>query len=295
MNITGVCDICGRAGALSTCALCGARACAKCIRGGVCKRCRGGKTGEGRSMGGRTFVIFILALAALASLAASSSFVLYTGTDASIGNYSVKLLNVSVLGKNVSFVSVSIRDGGEAKFEEIMTGSNFVWSLDEENEAVLSVEFVDEQEAGWAHMNLSARPRSENLTESNSTKARAGRAIISTYFYVMELKANGSFVTTNAENKLYEAQAAYRDKDYENALTLAGEAERIARELAANQTANVTAQINETAEVYVQTTPEVKEPEKPNTALVIGLVVVACILAFIVTYFKVLKKWQKKY
>ncbi|MEW6328697.1 MAG: hypothetical protein AB1468_01130 [Candidatus Micrarchaeota archaeon] len=291
--VAALCDICGRVAAVSTCRLCGARSCQKCSSGGVCARCRAGR-GGGR-MGGKTLLAFVLALGLFASFANAASFVLYTGGDASIGNYTIKLLNISVLGKNVSFISVSIADGGQTSFEDIMTGSSHAWALDEDNEAVLGVEYVDEQGKEWARLNLSARARSENLTESNSTKARAARAIIGAYFRIMELKANGSFDTSPAENKLYEAQNAYREKDYEGALSLSADAERIARETAANQTANATSAANETAPVYVETVPEVSEPEKPNTALVIGIVVVACIVAFVITYFKILKKWQKKY
>ncbi len=291
--VAALCDICGKVAVVSTCRLCGARACPKCSSGGACARCRGGREGSGGRMGGKKLFAFILAFVALFNFASAASFVLYTGGDASIGNYTIRLLNVSVLGKNVSFVSVSIVDGGRKSFEDIMTGSGYVWALDEDNEAVLGVESVDEQGMGWARLNLSARPRSENLTESNSTKARASRAIIGAYFYIMELRANGSFDTSSAENKLYEAQNAYREKNYESALALAGEADGIARGL--NQTINVTAPANETGQIYVETIPEVKEPERPNTALVIGIIVVACIVAFAITYFKILKKWQKRY
>lgn len=45
MDITGICDICAKAGACFTCVLCGKRICKDCITlGGACKTCAGGKS-----------------------------------------------------------------------------------------------------------------------------------------------------------------------------------------------------------------------------------------------------------
>ncbi|MCX6694863.1 MAG: orotate phosphoribosyltransferase [Candidatus Altiarchaeota archaeon] len=45
MEATGVCSICGKAGILYPCSMCGARACRDCITlRGVCKPCMGGRT-----------------------------------------------------------------------------------------------------------------------------------------------------------------------------------------------------------------------------------------------------------
>ncbi|MBD3389259.1 MAG: hypothetical protein GF416_09200 [Candidatus Altiarchaeales archaeon] len=45
MESTGLCDICGKAGAMYTCSLCGKRVCQLCVTvGGVCKYCVGGKS-----------------------------------------------------------------------------------------------------------------------------------------------------------------------------------------------------------------------------------------------------------
>jgi len=45
MDLTGLCDICGKAATVYTCGLCGRRVCRGCITlGGVCKRCAGGRS-----------------------------------------------------------------------------------------------------------------------------------------------------------------------------------------------------------------------------------------------------------
>jgi hypothetical protein len=47
MDSAGLCDICGKAGTLYTCGLCGRRVCQLCITvGGICKHCAGGRNIE---------------------------------------------------------------------------------------------------------------------------------------------------------------------------------------------------------------------------------------------------------
>jgi len=45
MDLTGLCDICGRPGKLFTCMLCGKRVCIACfaLNRGLCKNCLSGK------------------------------------------------------------------------------------------------------------------------------------------------------------------------------------------------------------------------------------------------------------
>ncbi|HOO54380.1 MAG TPA: hypothetical protein PLY09_07170 [Methanothrix sp.] len=55
MELMGICNICGRAGKLFTCRLCGRLVCARCFDPavGVCRQCSGGRrSGE---ISGETF------------------------------------------------------------------------------------------------------------------------------------------------------------------------------------------------------------------------------------------------
>lgn len=43
MDLSGLCDICGKTGPLYSCSLCGKRVCMNCVTvGGACKACAGG-------------------------------------------------------------------------------------------------------------------------------------------------------------------------------------------------------------------------------------------------------------
>ncbi len=47
VDLTGVCDLCGRPGKLVSCARCGKRVCEKCRKGTVCKLCKDRLPGGG--------------------------------------------------------------------------------------------------------------------------------------------------------------------------------------------------------------------------------------------------------
>ncbi len=46
-DLSGVCSICGKKLASTTCVLCGALVCEQCSKQGVCDRCKRGRTGKG--------------------------------------------------------------------------------------------------------------------------------------------------------------------------------------------------------------------------------------------------------
>ena len=51
-SVGGLCDVCGAAGALFTCTLCGKRVCSQHFHAGVCSECRKGRMLKGQEKQG---------------------------------------------------------------------------------------------------------------------------------------------------------------------------------------------------------------------------------------------------